>query len=144
MMPRVLPPDVVLYLTGWVRSELLALVSQYPVCDGVAVRNVEPGPNEAFPDKLVVINRATAVDTSIITSADDIGVSTLAGTKEYPKPADDLASIVHAVMKDCAGMQPGNPIAAVLSSYGPYAVPEDQPRARRYSSYTLSIVGSPL
>lgn len=143
MSPRVVPADVVLWLTGWMRAELAALTATYPVCADVVVRDKEPA-DGTFPDKLVVINLVAAVDTSIITSETDFGVSTLAGTKENPKPADDLARIVHALMKDSAGMQPGNPIAAVLASNGPYAVPEDQARARRYSTYTLSTVGSPL
>lgn len=143
MKPRVLPPDVVLWLTGWLRAELEALTARYPVCEGAVVRDKEPT-DGVFPEKLIVISAFTALDTSVITSENDYGVSTLAGSRENPKPADDLARIVHALMKDSAGMQPGNPIAAVLASNGPYAVPEDQPRARRYSTYTLSTVGSPL
>lgn len=143
MSPRVLPADVVLWLTGWMRTELADLVPRYPACAGVVVRDKEPSEGE-FPEKLVVINVAAVVDTSVITAETDIGVSTLAGSRENPKPADDLARIVHALMRGSAGMQPGNPIAAVLASTGPYAVPEDQPRARRYSTYTLSTVGSPL
>jgi hypothetical protein len=144
MMPRVLPADVVLWLTGWLRAELAALASTYPVCAGVVVRDKEPGPDETFPSKLVVVNLVSSIDTSIITSEDDYGVSTLAGTVENPKDANDLSRIVHALMKDSAGTQPGNPIAAVIASNGPYAVPEEQPRARRYSTYTLSTVGSAL
>jgi hypothetical protein len=144
MMPRVLPADVVLWLTGWLRAELAALAPRYPVCSGVVVRDKEPGPDETFPAKLVVVTLVSSVDTSIITSEDDYGVSTLAGTLENPKDANDLSKIVHALMKDSAGTQPGNPIAAVIASNGPYAVPEEQPRARRYSTYTLSTVGSAL
>lgn len=144
MMPRILPADVVLWLTGWLRAELAALAPSYPVCSGVVVRDKEPADGDAFPAKLIVVNLVSAVDTSIITSEDDYGVSTLAGTLENPKDANDLSRIVHALMKDSAGTQPGNPIAAVIASNGPYAVPEEQPRARRYSTYTLSTVGSAL
>lgn len=143
-MSRVLPADVVGWLIGFTRAELRAYQGRFPVAAGAVVRAKEPEPGEEFPDRLVVIDEATRVAGELIVDEVDIGVSVLAGTREHPQDARDLARLVHAIIRDSAGTQPGNPIAAVLASNGPYPVPEDAPRARRYSTHTLSTVGDPI
>lgn len=140
--PLVIHADLELFLTGWYRAALDA--RSEPVCQGVTVTNREPGPNEPFPDKLLVIRCDGGVDTSIITAERDVGLSVLAGTVENPKDANDLARIVHALRTQIPAVAPGNPVAAVLASRGPLAVPESQPRARRYIPVTFAVTGTPL
>lgn len=140
-MTLVVPADVVLWLTGWLRSRLEVLAGTFGYCSDVVVRDREPSEGE-FPARLVVVSLAASVDTSVITTHVDVSLSTLAATKENPQECDDLARMVHALMRDSPGRQPGNPIAAVVASNGPYPVPEDQPRARRLSTFTLATVGT--
>lgn len=141
--PRIEDPDIELFLTGWLRRELAARTTD-PICQGVKVSNREPEPPATFPPKLVVIRYDGGPDTSLVSSEASIGVSVLAGTKDSPQEANDLARRVKAILKDCAAVEPGNPVSAVLASNGPYPVPEDQPKARRYMTFTLALVGQEL
>lgn len=140
--PKVIDADIEAFLTGWLRRELALRSEAY--CLGVKVSNREPPPDTAFPERLVVIRYDGGPDTSILTSEASVGVSVLAGTKDDPQDANDLARMVKALLKDCAATEPGNPISAVLTANGPYPVPEDQPHARRYMTFTLALVGQQL
>ncbi|UOE45473.1 hypothetical protein [Agromyces larvae] len=137
--PAVIFPDVELWLTGHVRSELDARPEA--VCADVVVDVKEPEPTGAWPSKLVVIRFDGSTQTSILTDEASIGVTVFAGTKSLPQDANDLARIVRAIVASSAGVEPGNPIAAVNSTTGPIAVPEDAPRARRYFTAELVIHG---
>lgn len=141
---RVLPADVLAWVIPFTRAELASLGQTVPECADVVVRDREPGPGEEFPARLVVITEAARTWDQLSIDQVDLGVSVLAGTLDNPSDANVLARYVQAVVRDCAGTQPGNPVAAVLASTGPYPVPETQPRARRYSTHTLSTVGSAL
>jgi hypothetical protein len=140
--PLVVHADLELFLTGWFRTALAARPE--PVCQGVTVTNREPGPTETFPNRLLVIRDDGGADTSVLTAERDVGLSILAGTKENPKDANDLARIVHALRSQIPAVAPDNPVSAVLSSRGPFAVTESQPKARRYITLTLAVVGTLL
>lgn len=140
--PRVIEADVELFLTGWLRRELA--LRPEPYCQGAEVSNREPEADEEFPERLVVIRYDGGPGTSLVTTEADVGVSVLAGTKSNPRDANDLARMVKALLNDCAAVEAGNPVSAVLASNGPYPVTEDQPRARRYMTFTLALVGQEL
>jgi hypothetical protein len=139
--PLVAHDDLELFLVGWYRQALTARPET--VCRGVVVDNKEPT-GTTFPAKLLVIRNDGGPDTSILTAERDVGLSVLAGTKENPKDANDLARIVHALRNQIPAVEPGNPVSAVLASNGPFPVAEAQPRARRYITLTLSVVGALL
>lgn len=136
--PLVIHDDLELFLTGWYRDALAARPET--VCRDVAVSNREPEPGQVFPARLLVIRDDGGPDTSLLTAERSVGLSVLAGTKANPRDANDLARIVHALRLAIPSVDPGNPVAAVLESNGPYAVVEDQPHARRYLTLTLSVV----
>lgn len=141
-MTRVIHADLELFLTGWLRDQLAQRTEV--VCQGVVVSNREPPASGPFPPRMVVIRDDGGARTSIVTRQSSVGISVLAGTKDTPQDAIDLARIVLALAEDCAAVEPGNPVAAVLESNGPYPVPEAQPHARRYMTLVMSVVGSPL
>lgn len=145
-MVRVLPPDVELYLTRWLRDQL-ADRNDVPAGGRVATREWKPptgDPGATPPTWQVIVRDDSGPDTSVITQEISVGISILAGTKENPTAASSLARLVKAIMRDAAGLQPGNPIAAVIGSLGPYAVAEETTYARRYMTFDLSVVGTPL
>lgn len=138
-MPRVVHANLTLYLTGRFRSEVKARPEPY--CSGVTVSNKEPDAGQSFPKKLIVVRDDGGPDTSLVTGERLVGVSVLC---DVEMDADDLALMVHAIGRDLADNAPGNPIAAVLDSNGPFAVPETQPRFRRYMTFNYSVVGTAL
>jgi hypothetical protein len=141
--PLVIQADIELFLTQWYRNALAERPEA--VCADVEVTNREPGPNvDPFPAKLLVIRDDGGPDTSIITAERNVGLSVLAGTKENPKDANDLARIVHALRNQIPAVIAGNPVAAVIASNGPFPVAESQPRARRYITVTFAIAGELL
>lgn len=134
---RVLFSDLELFLTGYLRAELAALGT--PLASDVFVSNSFPSP--ARP-KAVVIRDDSGPSASVITKEPTIGVTVLAGDDQTNgKAATDLANIVHMLLSDCAGTQPGNPVAAVLGSNGPYKVTEESGQPRRYMTFELSVTG---
>lgn len=140
--PLVISSDLELYLTGWYRSALAARPEQY--CQGVVVTNREPGPNDTWPKRLLVIRDDGGAVTGTITAEHSVGLSVLAGTKEAPQEAKDLARMVHALRSQIPSIEVSNPVSAVLSAFGPYAVAEAQPAARQYLTITVAVVGTPL
>jgi hypothetical protein len=140
--PLVIQADIELFLTQWYRTALAA--RSETVCEDVVVTNREPGPNDPFPAKLLVIRDDGGPDTSIISAERNVGLSILAGTKENPQDANDLSRIVHALRNQIPAVAAGNPVAAVIASNGPFPVAESQPRARRYITLTLAVAGKLL
>lgn len=136
--PLVIHDDLLLFLTSWYRAALAARPE--PVCAAVVVTHREPTIGE-FPAKALIIRTDGGPDTSFLTGERDVGLSVLAGTQESPKEANDLAAIVHALRTQIPSPDPDNPVSAVLSSNGPYPVPEAQERARVYMNMTLAVLG---
>jgi hypothetical protein len=139
---RVIHVDLQAFLIPWLAAQLDARTE--PVCAGVSVRDTEPLPDRPVPRRMVIIRDDSGPTTSPVTAERSIGVSVLAGTKESPEDAVDLALIVNALISGVARPEAGNPVARVDDMTGPFAVAEDLPLARRYSTATLVVVGSPF
>jgi hypothetical protein len=138
----VIPADLELFLCGYLRDECAALAAQYPVLAGFEFTNHEPDEDAAdFPAKLGVIRDDSGDWLSIVSQERAIGVSVL---MKDPQKASQAARLLVAIVRNCAKVAPGNPVAAVTQSSGPYSVPEDQPRARLYATHTLVVVGESL
>lgn len=139
-MARVTPPDLELWIAGYVRSELALL--------GISaqVGNKEPGKlSVPLVKPLVVVRDDSGARLSQVTFDRSVGVSVLAGSKTNDRPANDLARLVFAILTgDEIVDAPGSPVASVEPDgcNGPYAVVDDQDVARRYSSIEYIVVGS--
>jgi hypothetical protein len=129
-----------LFLTGWFRTRLAARPE--PECAGVVVDNKHPEPKEVWPEKLLVVRYDGGTPTSAVTDEATIGLTVYAGSKSYPQPAVNLARIVRAMLQQVPAVEPGNPVAAVITSNGPIAIPDDGPLACRYITADLSVAGT--
>lgn len=137
MADRVIFSDLELFLTGFIRGELVARGEA-----GVYVDNKFPDP--ARP-KTVVVRDDGGPSTSTVTEAPTIGITVLAGDDPTQgAEAHRLAQLVKAIIKGSARVEPGNPIAAVLASNGPIKVPEESGQPRRYMTFELSVTGNPF
>lgn len=135
-MTLYLPPDMELFLTGWLRSRI----------PKVRFTNREPD-NLSTPleQPVVVIRDDSGPATSQVTFDRSIGVSVLAGSKTNDKPANDLARIIYAHLTcDEIVTAPESPVAALIDSgcNGPYPVQDDHDYARRYMTVEYSTVGT--
>lgn len=139
-MARVVGPDVELFLTRYVRSQLRA--------EGIdaEVSNKEPrdlrGP---LARPLIVIRDDSGPGKSQISSVCNVGISVLGGSPQDDHPVKDLARLVNSIVNDDAIVfAPGSPIAAVdpFSKTGPIVVDDPQNIARVYSTASFTVVGS--
>ncbi|MBW8025292.1 hypothetical protein EOG37_01170 [Clavibacter michiganensis subsp. michiganensis] len=142
MADRVIHADLQAFLIPWLAAELDARPEE--VCRDVSVRDTEPIAGRPMPKRMVIIRDDSGSTRSTVTAERSIGISVLAGTKESPEDAVDLALIVNALISDVARPEAGNPVARVDDMTGPFYVAEDLPSARRYSTATLVVVGSPF
>jgi hypothetical protein len=135
--------DLEMYLCAWFRGALAARPEA--VCQGVEVVRVEPsGPVESWPARLLIIRDDGTSDTGLLTGSASVGLSVLAGTRENPHDAKELARIVRGLVATIPSGDPNNPVAAVLGRNGPFLVSEPQPRARVYQTAELAVVERPL
>lgn len=141
-MVRVIHADLELFLTGWLRDALAA--RSEPYAQGVVVDSSEPDPTQDFPERLIVIRSDGGPALSWITDEIAIGVTVFAGTKALPQDAIDLARLARALLNDCAAVEPGNPVAQVRESNGPYRIIEEQQRARLYMTFVMVVAGTAL
>lgn len=139
MASGVIHDDLEMYLVGWFRAALFGRTE--PFADDVVVDRVE---YEPLPKRLVVIRDDGGPRTGVNTDERQVGISVLAGTRESPKDAMDLARLLRALAQQIPSPDLANPVAAVLRSSAPVLVPEQQERARAYSTLTLSVVGRPF
>ncbi|QOT16481.1 hypothetical protein [Paenarthrobacter sp. YJN-5] len=140
MGSRVLFTDLELYLTGRIRQELAAIAA--PITQNVFVSNQFPSP--ARP-KAVVVRDDSGPQTSIITKEPSIGITVLAGDDPTQgQQATELANLVFMIVGDCAGPEPGNPVAKVVNATGPFKVTEESGQPRRYMTFELAVVGIPF
>ncbi len=136
---RVMPPDMEMWVTGWLRAQLKA--------DGldVEVSNKEPAQLQApLSRPLVVVRDDSGPRESVVTFSRALGVSVLAGTRQNDKPANDLARRVMAILCDPAIIEAaGSPIATIVGDgcNGPMAVTDALNVARRYSTVEYVAVG---
>lgn len=134
-MRGVMQPDVVLWACTWLRARLGE--SDREIAAGVVVTDREPV-GDSLPDRLVVISESGSNDRDLLLSDMTLRVSTLAGTPEMPDEANELARLVHALFRECAGE---GSVAAVVGARGVMWAGEDHSRARRFSLFDLVIVG---
>lgn len=139
--PAIIWPDMEAFLLPWFRTQLE--LRPEPVCASVRVVRVEPT-EEPFPERTLVIRDDGISRTGFLTGDASVGLTVLAGSKENPADAKQLARIVLALCSQVPSPDPDNPVAAFLDSNGPYLVPEAQPRARAYSNVVFGVVGSAL
>lgn len=147
MGSRVIFSDLELFLTGFIRDELAALPGAPYGGAFISNRFFEPDPDAPQPEPpfQIIVRDDGGPDTSIITNQPAVGITVLAGDDPTQgQAATDLALVVKAVVKDCARVEPGNPVAAVLGATGPYKVAEESGRPRRYMTFELSVTGQPF
>lgn len=94
--------------------------------------------------ELVVVRDDSGPTTSRVTAERMVGISVLAGTRESPKRAKDLANLLAALVWLLPTPELSNPVARVYGVNGPYLVVEPQTRARAYFTVRLSVVGQAL
>lgn len=137
---RVTPPDLELWLTGYVRT-LAAAEGK-----SVTVSNKESATlGLPLAKPLIVIRDDSGSRLSHVTYDRSIGASVLAGSRLNDQPANDLARWLAGVLFDLdLPLVPGCPIAAVDPDgcNGPYAVPETLDVARRYMTAGYVASGS--
>lgn len=155
--PLVIDSDLELFLTSWYRTALAGpdaaalaarLGADPDLLTGVEVDNKEPSP-ERFPAKLLVIRDDGGPATSPVTGERSVGLTALAGSKLAPKDANDLIRVALALVvlipaPDVPGQTPRNPVSAVLERNGPFAVIEEQDRARRFATVVLAVTPQPI
>ncbi len=137
---RVTPPDLELWLTGYVRSLAASEAIQ------ATVTNKEPADlSTPLVRPLIVIRDDSGSRLSHVTFDRSIGWSVLAGTRMNDQPANDLARWLAGVLFDLElPLVEGSPIASVEvdGCLGPYAVAEQLDVARRYGTAQYTVVGS--
>jgi len=141
-------PNVPQFMADEIRAKLSALADpEFTVAQGwIAGREWSPppsNPNQTPPKWQIVIRDDGIADGELLTGDCSLGVSVLAGSKQNPEPARRLSVIVKKIIKQTPRAEPGNPVAAVTSFLGPYAVDDPSTYARRYMAVTLSVVGIP-
>jgi len=135
-------PDPNVFFTSWFRARLAARPEPY--CSGFSVDINEPGPNKPFPPRLLVVRSDGMTRTSFATAEITLGLSILAGTTDSPKDAIDAALMVLALAEQLPAVEPGNPVTALIEANGPFAVDEEQDRARQYLTLDLALAGIPF
>lgn len=137
---RVTPPDLEMWLVGYVRS-----------CADADGRNVEVSNKEpkdlALPleKPLIVIRDDSGPRVDWTTFDRSIGGTVLAGSKQNDQPANDLARWLAAVLFDHElPLVDGTPIVSVdlSGSNGPYPVTDSLDVARRYLTAQYVVAGS--
>lgn len=139
-MARVTPPDFELWLTGYIRA--LAVAEDIDV----DVDNVEPDDLTVEMDRpLIVIRDDSGPRKDTPTFDRSIGATVLGGSKAFPKPINDIARWLSAVLSDEEIITaPDSPIASLeLDGFnGPYPVNDALDVARRYQTAQYTVVGS--
>jgi hypothetical protein len=141
-MSRVTPPDLEMFLTGWLRAQLAG--------EGQNVRvtnKEEPDSLQLpLPKPVVVIRDDSGAKGDLVTFDRSVGVSVYAGeSRQDTKPATDLARLVAGILSDWEIVNaPGSPIAAVTDDgwFGPYLVDEQLDCAKAYLTGEYVVVGS--
>lgn len=138
------PPDMVLFLTGWLRKELA--LRPEPVCKSVTVSHREPDvPPDKFPKRLITVSEIGGNDLDAELCFSSVSINVAAGSKENPADCIDLSRIVYTLLKNCARIEDGNPVAKVEVARLPVHIPNDpHPRARRMMTFDFVVVGEQI
>lgn len=140
MTTTVTPPDMELFLTGYLRKCLRDRGM------AVQVSNKEPD-NLKLPlaRPLIVVRDDGGLQESRISYQANIGVSVMAGTRKNDRAANDLARIVYAILTNPEIVSaPDSPITVVdiEGCTRPIPVVEDLDVSRRYMTFTYGVVGT--
>ena len=134
--------DLELFLTSWYRPRLQAHADD--LLHDFEVSSHEPADDEPFPLKLLVI-RDDGGPSDYFTGDTALGLSVLMGNVLNPKDAKRALALILGMLWDApaanAGETPRNPLVSIESITGPYAVTEEQDRARQYG--TASVIVTP-
>jgi hypothetical protein len=141
---EVLHVDLEEFLPAWYRAAFADRPEPY--CADVEFDRVEPDPADParLPPRLVVFRDDSGPVGLLGTAERSVGVSVLAGTKDDPTVAKQIALMILALAPRIPAVEVGNPVTALLGSNGPYAVTENQSRARQYLTLTVAVAGQPL
>ncbi|GGM42085.1 hypothetical protein [Microbacterium saperdae] len=147
-MVAVRDADVALFLCRDLRRHLTEHPEpDFKVADGWIAKaewDPERNPRPKPPLWQVVFRDDGTDDVELHVGSSSIGASVLAGSKDNPDPAERLARLVKTTLKQTPRVESGNPIAAVESCLGPYAVTEASTYARQYIAVVFSVVGDPV
>jgi hypothetical protein len=112
----------------------------------VDVDNVEPDDLTVDMERpLIVIRDDSGPRLDLTTFDRSVGATVLGGSKAFPKPVNDIARWLSAVLSDDAIVTaPNSPIASVEwdGFNGPYPVPDALSVARRYQTAQYTVVGT--
>lgn len=132
MVQTVVPPDIELFLTGYLRAVL-----------GVACDNKQPSGWDGRGE-LVVVRDDGGAKTGLVTFDRSVGVTVYAGTRQDTERAMTLAQRAFAALT-CPTIvaEKGSPIAAVTDDgcNGPYRVNDDHDVSACYLTVEYSVVG---
>jgi hypothetical protein len=130
-MSGVLFPDVELWATGYLRTELAGRAESYAA--SVYVSNAKPAANRP---RTVVVRRDGGPQQGTL----DFPRLTVRVWADKEKEASDLARLVHALLMDARG---DGPVVSVSSISGPLGVADDS-QPQKYLSVELRTRGSNL
>lgn len=142
-MSRLTPPDMMLWLTKYVRE---VAQTEIPFVGGIDVTNKEPDTLELpLTRPLIVIRDDSGPQLDLTTYDRSIGASVLWGTKTDDQPCANLARWLAGLLFDTGiVLVVGSPIASVTMDgcNGPYAVTENIDVARQYLTAEYVVTGS--
>lgn len=140
MTTTVTPPDMELFLTGYLRGCLRDRGMP------IQVSNKEPDSLKLPLSKpLIVVRDDGGLQESRISYQANIGVSVLAGTRKNDRPANDLARIVYAILTSPEIVSASDSPITVVDIEGctrPIPVVEELDVSRRYMTLTYGAVGT--
>lgn len=134
-------PSLVRFFVEWLQDRIDSRPEEYARDVQVLPREPE-GDMETWPERVVVVRFDGDITASIITTDATVAFTVYAGTPLLPQDADDLGSLVRALVSTSARIEGGNPVARVTSSTGPLPVEDAGARACRYLTFELVIAGS--
>lgn len=139
-MASVIPPDLELFLTGWLRSNITDI-------PGLQVGNRIPDGYDGSYPLVVVRDDGGTQSANRVTFDRSIGVNVLGWTRNDTKPCRDLAARVYGVLTGepgiLIGFAEGSRICAVVPDgcNGPYPVGEDTAWCHYYMTAEYSTAG---
>jgi hypothetical protein len=126
--PAIASPDVNLWFTTWLRSQLAA--RSETVAANVFVSDETPNPRR---DRMVIVRRDGGLRRDYVLEDPSVGVNVWARTK---KDCSDLAHLVQALM---VSAEAEGPIVTVRSVFGPSTIPDESGQPRRYLTFDVTV-----
>lgn len=132
MMRELVKPDAAV----WIREQAIA---RFPEID--VDEDTPPGPIVKRRKPLLLVYSVDVYRQDDASWVETIGYRVLAGSREDPSEAKQLAALVDAWLWTLARPVPGCPIAAVNASDGPNLVPDERETAVLYGTAEMVIAG---